>query len=69
MLNKILSLLGFTRLMDLAQVKQDLETALTGLELTYINEKSYLNGSRYLMAHSKNSKLHPELLDFIFTDD
>jgi len=34
MLNKILSLLGFTRLMDLAKVKQDLETALTGLEVT-----------------------------------
>jgi len=60
MLNKILSLLGFTRLMDLAKVKQDLETALTGLEVTYINEKSYLNGSRYLMAHSKNSKTGTE---------
>ena len=56
MLNKILSFFGVTRLMDTAKVKEDLETLLSGCAIDFISEKAYLNGSRYLMAHSKNSQ-------------
>ena len=56
MLNKILSFFGVTRLMDTAKVKEDLETLLSGYAIDFISEKAYLNGSRYLMAHSKNSQ-------------
>jgi|GEM_PF-3948517 len=54
MLNKILSLFGITRLMSPALVKQGLEVALEGYQIEFINESAYLNGSRYLMGHSKN---------------
>lgn len=56
MLNKILSFLGITRLLNPLQVKEELEAVLDEFQVDFINEQAYLNGSRYLMAHSKNIK-------------
>ena len=55
MLNKILGFFGITRLMIPSEVKEKLEQVLVGFKIEFINEEAYLNGSRYLMAHSKNS--------------
>jgi len=55
MLDKILGIFGITRLMVPSQIKEELAEALVGYEIEFINEKAYLNGSRYLMAHSKNT--------------
>jgi len=54
MLNKILSFIGVTRLLNPQQVKRELESVLDGFQITFINKEAYLNGSRYLMAHSKH---------------
>jgi len=56
MLDEILSLFGVTRLLNPDQVKEELESVLDGFQITFINKKAYLNGSRYLMAHSKHVK-------------
>ena len=56
MIAKILSLFGITRLINTDKVKADLETALSDCKIEFISKEAYLNGSRYLMAHSINSK-------------